>query len=179
MNNIMLDIETVSSNCTSAVIQISMVKFDWKTGSTGVAMKMNLNLDEQLQRGLNVNADTIAWWTKTNPEMFNKILTNYPVSVEQALNAIQEFVSFDDYVWCHATFDAPIIANLFKVYGKKIPWKYTKVRDIRTLVDLAGLDLSQYDWNKEKTHDSMDDCVFQIKYCCDAYRKLKEQSVEN
>lgn len=179
MSNIMLDIETVSSECTSAVIQISMVKFNWDSEKINEAMEMNLELDEQIQKGLHISSSTLSWWSKTNPELFNKILTTYPVRVAQALNAIIEFVSPDDYVWCHATFDIPILTNLFRVYNKKVPWKYARVRDIRTLVDLSGLDLGQYDWNKEKTHDSMDDCVFQIKYCKDAWNKLKGVKSEN
>ena len=173
MSNIMLDIETLSNTVNSAVIQVSLVKFDWdKDCQNPEKLQLNLHVDEQIKKGLDINSDTLAWWLDTNPELLKTIL-KHNGSVEFALTEIQNFITLDDCIWCHATFDVPILANLFNKFNKRLPWKYIRVRDIRTLIDLAELDLSQYDWKNEKTHDSLDDCMFQIKYCKDAMKKLK------
>lgn len=49
--------------------------------------------------------------------------------------------------------------------------RHKDARDIRTLVNLSGIDLKTYDWNK-KTHNALDDCKFQVTYCVDAMKKL-------
>lgn len=172
MNNIMLDIETVANTNNTAVIQVAMIRFDW-TGKLGNSLVIRLNLDEQLRKGLDVNSSTLAWWANTNPQLFKSLLTENVESVSQALSKICQFITFNDYIWCHATFDIPILNNLLHKFGFKTPWAYKKCRDIRTLTELAELDLTQYNWDKEKTHDALDDCRFQIKYCCDAYNKIK------
>jgi len=172
-NNIMLDIETVANTNNAAVIQVAMVRFDWHTGEIDDHLVVKLNLDEQLKKGLDVNSSTLAWWSETNPQLFKSLLTENVEPVSQALSKICQFIYFDDYIWCHATFDIPILNNLLHKFGFKTPWAYKKCRDIRTLTELAELDLTQYNWDKEKTHDALDDCKFQIKYCRDAYRKIK------
>lgn len=172
MNNIMLDIETTANSNTAAVIQIAMIRFDWN-GNIGDSLVLRLNLDEQLKVGLDANSSTLAWWANTNPQLFNSLLTENVESVKTALSKFCKFVTFEDHIWCHASFDLPIVNNLLHKFGFKTPWSYMKHRDIRTLVDLSGINLADYNWAKEKTHDALDDCRFQIKYCCDAYNKIK------
>lgn len=174
MNNIMLDIETVANTNNTAVIQVAMIHFDW-TGKLGESLVVRLNLDEQLRKGLDANSSTLAWWADTNPQLFRSLLTENVESVSQALSKVCQFINFNDYIWCHATFDIPILNNVLCKFGFKTPWAYKKCRDIRTLTELANLDLTQYNWAAEKTHDALDDCRFQVKYCCDAYNKLKSR----
>ena len=173
MNNIMLDIETVANTNNTAVIQVAMIRFDW-TGKLGESLVVRLNLDEQLKKGLDANSSTLAWWADTNPKLFRSLLTENVESVSQALTKICQFINFNDYIWCHATFDIPILNNVLHKFGFKTPWAYKKCRDIRTLTELADLDLTQYNWDAEKTHDALDDCRFQVKYCCDAYNKMRK-----
>ena len=172
MNNIMLDIETLGTGVDSIIIQVAMVKFDWE-GNIGKSLTIHFDSYEEYQLGLTKTKETIDWWNKTNPSLFKVLLTENLVSVKQGLNKISKFVGAKDYIWCHATFDAPILANLYTKADIKIPWGFKKVKDIRTLVDLAQLDLSNYNWDAEKTHDALDDCRFQIKYCCDAFTRIR------
>lgn len=172
MNNIMIDIETVSTKMNSAVIQVAMLRFDWE-GNISDEITLELALDEQIHKGLDINSGTLSWWLDTNPDHLKHLLNNGQ-NVDSILNIIKKYITFEDYLWCHATFDIPVLNNLFSTYNCKIPWAFKKVRDIRTLVDLANLDLTQYNWDQEKTHDALDDCRFQVKYCCDAYRMLNK-----
>ena len=171
MNNIMLDIETLGTGVDSVVIQVAMIKFD-RDGTLGESLSVRLNRDEQLKLGLSYTQSTLDWWNKTNPELLKTLLTENVSSLNEGLTKISNFVSRTDYLWCHATFDAPILSNLFEAAGMKAPWGYKNVRDIRTLVDLTQLNLSDYNWVAEKTHDALDDCRFQIKYCCDAFKRI-------
>ena len=114
----------------------------------------------------------------TNKELYESITTKNVLSVNTALDIVDAFVTRDDYIWCHATFDMPILDNLYFLAGRNKPWDYKKIRDIRTIVELSGIKLYSYNWAQEKTHDSLDDCMFQIKYTTDAMRIVKAGHTE-
>lgn len=170
MNNVMLDIETMGTACDSVIVQVSMIRFD-KDGNMGETLSVKINTEEQLALGAKKYQDTIDWWQKTNPTLFESLTTGDDIlSVKEALNKISAFVFRSDKVWSHAYFDAPLLGNLYQLAGIQTPWNYKSIRDIRTITDVANLDLTKYDWAKEKTHDALDDCRFQIKYCTDAMK---------
>lgn len=180
----MLDIETMGNTTNSIILQVAMVKFNRYTGEIIDKMQVRISGKEQEDLGLIYTDSTIEWWNKTNPEKFNKLLTEDVSSVEEALDMISSFIYVDpihkghdkennsDRIWCHATFDIPILGFLYQVAGRPTPWSYVTVRDIRTLVDLSEIDLTQYNWDTEKTHNAFDDCLFQIKYCVDAINMI-------
>ena len=171
MAQIMMDIETLGTNFNCVVIQVSMVKFDWNKNILG-RLTLNLSMEEQLMKGRTIDQDTIDWWKKQNKEIFESCIKDQ-IKPYQALNRICAFVEKDDIIWSHATFDAPIMNSLFKDFDLRTPWKYTNARDIRTLIDMSEVNLNDYNWEK-KTHNSMDDCEFQIDYCCDARNSIKK-----
>lgn len=173
MNNIMLDIETLGNTVNSAIVQISMVKFD-ECGNIGESININVDTNEQLGLGAETTQSTLDWWNKTNPLLLQELKTTNLCTVLDAIKIINKFISFNDKIWCHATFDLPILGNMYRLAKKTPPWRYKFNRDIRTLIDLSDLDLAQYNWDKEKTHNAYDDCLFQIKYVCDAIKKLKQ-----
>ena len=183
MNKIMLDVETTGNIANTAIIQLSMVRFD-EDGNAGDSLHINIDAEEQYKLGAQYTQSTLDWWQQTNPQLFESITTTNVHSVNEALDIIDAFVTPYDYIWCHATFDMPILDNLYHLAGRRRPYKYTNVRDIRTIVELSKINLSSYNWAKEKTHDSLDDCMFQIKYTTDAMKQLrnagggKEQDLE-
>lgn len=171
MNNIMLDIETLGTASNSIVLQVAMVRFD-KEGNIGDSLSINLNTEEQFKKGLIKEDSTIEWWNTTNKVLFKKLLTENVISVEEGLNKINNFINKTDYIWAHASFDIPILDSLFRAFSMKPNWYYMNHRDLRTLVSLSGLYLKNYNWKSEKTHDALDDCKFQIKYCTDGLKKI-------
>lgn len=173
MNNIMLDIETLGTSCNSAVIQVSMVRFN-EAGEMGETLSIKIDANEQIQMGAESSEETITWWKNTNTALFESLTTGDDVlSVKDALNKITAFVYASDKIWSHSYFDATILSNLYRLAKIQVPWDYKKIRDIRTLTDLSNIDLSKFDWQKEKTHDSLDDCRFQIKYCSYALQLIR------
>ena len=64
--------------------------------------------------------------------------------------------------------------------GIKPVVKYTQVRDLRTIVDLANIDIRKYKLDGIH-HNAIDDCLFQIKYLVDAIKILspKEPYISN
>lgn len=176
-NKIMLDLETTGNIANTAIIQLSMVRFE-EDGSVGDSIHINIDQNEQYKLGAKYTQSTLDWWQKTNKELYESITTKNVLSVNTALDIVDAFVTRDDYIWCHATFDMPILDNLYFLAGRNKPWDYKKIRDIRTIVELSGIKLYSYNWAQEKTHDSLDDCMFQIKYTTDAMRIVKAGHTE-
>ena len=176
MIDLMIDIETLGNTPNAVCIQIAAVFFDRHTKELGAEFSIKIDPKSCEDSGFVVDESTLKWWATQDQEIF-KDLTTGGVPAKDALESFLSFLrtnhpyTKDIIVWSHATFDFVIVQNYLKALTKGyLP--YQGARDIRTLVDLAKLDLNSYDWSK-KTHNALDDCKFQIDYCCDAINKLK------
>lgn len=174
-NDIMIDIETFGQGYNAVVVQVAMSYFNRETGEIGDSTIINIDANDSLKYGFEMDKDTLDWWATQPKEVFDSLSVN-AIPVEEALANIKKFIKFGALIWCHSTFDAPILGNMYRrVYGanKSVPWGYKNVRDIRTLCDLSKINLELYDWEKEKTHNAGDDVRFQIKYVTDACNMIK------
>jgi len=72
------------------------------------------------------------------------------------------------------------IKNWFKYWYKdaynaieiKMPWDFRKERCVRTLVSFLP-EIKNMTKNNGVAHDALADCHFQIKYCSETYRTIK------
>jgi len=147
-----------------------------------------------------MNVDTIEWWLAQSKEAQKSILKKPRQSIQGVLTDLSTFIknnwaiihngketfkngkgsyttidglfeSKDIKLWCHATFDEPVLSNAYNKAGVIEPWHFRGVRDLRTIVDLANYDV----YGNENTgivHDALDDCKFQIKYTVECIKKL-------
>lgn len=177
MKNLMIDIETMSNTSNAVMIQLAGVYFDPVTGETeGEFWEdfcKSISIDSCIAAGFETNESTVKWWSQQNQDTLKSIIE----SGEDAQEVMMQFSDFiepnrkDLKVWSHATFDFVIVQNYLLRFGLE-PMPYRGARDIRTLVDLSGIDLQKYDRSKY-THNALDDCKFQIKYCVDAMNLIK------
>lgn len=170
MTHVMIDIETMGLGHNAAMIQLAGVYFDPLTGETGEEFCQNLSLENCLEWGFEVTASTEQWWREQNQDVLNEILSNAK-PVRDVINQFTSFIRDAQKIWSHAIFDFVIVQNYLKKFNLK-PMPHKGAMDIRTLVYLSGIDLDSYDWSA-KTHNALDDCKFQIRYCSDAMRMLK------
>ena len=63
------------------------------------------------------------------------------------------------------------LENAYSKVGNQIPWKFWNERDVRTLVSFAPNVKSEFVF-KGVAHNAIDDCKFQIGYCCKIWNKL-------
>lgn len=175
MKDLMIDIETMGNTHDAVMIQLAGVYFDRKTGETGQEFCKSLSVSSCEDFGFKKNIDTEKWWAEQNQDVLKDITSK----AENSLDVINSFVDFlgndvkDVIVWSHATFDFVIVQNYLKTMTKSY-MNYKGARDIRTLIDLSGIDLDKYDWSN-KTHNALDDCKFQIKYCVDAMNMIAKK----
>ena len=183
MNDLMLDLETMGNDSDSVIVQIAMVMFDRQTGEIDKdTFLTNISIDSCLNKGMKVTGSTIEFWLKQTGRDF---LDN-TVSINTAIEAVKTYYQRKSmfgknniYLWSHATFDAVILSSAFKMCGVKSPFPYKNFRDIRTLTDLAQLDLKKTFTDKsgpQKDHNALHDCIFQISYCVSCFQRLDNKN---
>ncbi len=170
MKDLMLDIETLGTGNNAAITQIGACYFDPLTGEIGEkTLSVNIDLGESLARGFEVDAQSLKFWFE-QPSA-NRTFLKEPVSIDCAMSLFRAYSYGSERVWSHAIFDFVLLTNLYARMGKKMPFKFSQCRDIRTLMHLAELEKE----NSERigAHDALSDCIFQVGYCSKAYKKLK------
>lgn len=159
--HVMLDIETLGTRPGCVVMSAAMVRF-----SDLASASVNLSIPEQQASGLEVNPETHAWWGTQDPAAW-KATTENPQPLLGALGYIARWLSWasaagDLAVWCHgATFDAPILGELFRRTNIATPWQFWNVRCTRTLYDLAGVDPKAF--KTGTLHIALDDALAQTQ----------------
>lgn len=172
---IMLDLETLSTDSNAVVVSISAIEFDRYTGEMLNAFERRLNIQQQIEANAVMDSSTVMWWLEQSKEAQNE-LTRLPE--HEVIGVLREFTLFckrnnATAIWGNgATFDNVILRNLYHKFNLELPLGFWTDRDVRTLVDLAGIDTRSYEFDGVR-HRGIDDCKHQIKYCVDAFNKLK------
>jgi len=138
-NHVMIDIETLGLEPQSIILSIGAVAFgmDRQPGMPMQEFYVELSVNHQGPRI--VNLDTVKWWMEqsTKPPLSGDITLHF------ALNELNEFVrnqTIGDrtpYVWANGTdFDISILYDAYRSHGIPPAWKYSDVRDYRTVSKL-------------------------------------------
>lgn len=94
------------------------------------------------------------------------------IDIVDAMTQLNTFLSKAKRIWSHATFDFVVLMDTLQQLNIKPNMSYKSAMDIRTLVDLSGITMS--DIPREGVHhDALDDCKHQVKYCVAAINAIK------
>jgi len=168
MKDVMIDIETLGTRSTSMIVQIGACYFDRKTGKIGP--KFRQNISSGFDDRFTIDASTISWWLSQSDEARASIAKDGK-DLTTILTNLRDWLGEAKFVWSHATFDIPILLNAFEKCDLHFPIHYTKMRDIRTLMDIANIDTKSL--KREGTHhDALADCEYQVAYCTKALDSL-------
>ena len=163
-NDVMLDLETLGTDC---IVQIGACYFQWN-GTVGKSLLLNINLKDSLEHG-RVDSKQLKWWI----EKSNLISwLDYTTNLNEALNTLTKFLGEkgkETRVWSHF-YDIMVLENVCKSLKRKMPFLYGYWREINTLMDLSGIDRKK---GKDKTHNALDDCVYQVDYCTEALKEIE------
>lgn len=175
MKHLMIDLETLGHTTTSAILSIGAVEFDLNSGETGREFYQIVDLQSCLDLGLTINASTFYWWMKESDSARNEICKQ-GLPIYRMLLDLTDFIKELDpnvCVWGNsASFDLSILENAYIASDNKIPWGFRNERDVRTLVSFAPEIKNNCKFNGV-THNPIDDCKHQIKYCSAIWNKLK------
>jgi hypothetical protein len=162
--HIMVDIETLGTRPGAIVLSAAFVRF-----SDEAHMTLNLSIPDQEALGLETDPQTAAWWRDQeakHPGAWAAATSN-PMPLASALPYIAQWLGWargsdDLQVWCHgATFDAPLLGEIYRRANVKCPWGFYDVRDTRTLYDLALI--RKEDYAVPPPHVALNDAIGQTR----------------
>jgi exodeoxyribonuclease VIII len=175
----MLDLETLDNKVGAVITQIGAASFDRLTGKVGRTYSANIDAASGQKKGMTISADTIMWWLLQSKEAQGSLSIPQPRPITEVLKEFKGWAAecrkelTDKLIfWCHASFDFPILMEAFRICEIEPFWGYRDYRDIRTVVDLADINLKNYKMEEGKAHSALNDVINQIKYTSEAVRKL-------
>jgi 3' exoribonuclease, RNase T-like len=161
MTHIMLDIESLCTRPGCVVLAAAFVRFSDEASTT-----LNLSIPEQQALGLEIDPQTQAWWTQQPAESWAAATSN-AVPLRAALDHFSSWINWaspgeDALIWCHgATFDAPILGEVYRRAELEPPWKFWNIQCTRTLYNLAGVDQRAY--SVPPPHVALNDALGQTR----------------
>lgn len=163
MQDIMLDLETMGTNASAAVISVGAVFFDKEETGDGIYFVLDRN--DQLYRGRTIDVSTMGWWEKQDigaRAVFDAPKTPVPFALETISDWMKS--KGDKFnVWGNGSdFDNAILGDLFQTYEFEVPWSYSRNRCYRTLKNIAlpfgSHDLPEFEGVR---HNALDDAIYQ------------------
>lgn len=158
--HVMIDLETLSTRPTAAIVSIGACKFsDTKIVSE---FYVNVSAKSSKENGLHVSKETVDWWLKQSDSARNALLIN-PQPLDVALKMFLEWYGSKSLkTWSNgADFDLPIMANALLQCSMEVPWKYWDGMCVRTIQTLTN---SKVPRQEGTHHNALDDAVNQAKY---------------
>jgi len=168
----MIDLETMGRASGCAIVALGAVVFDPHVGLLGGDFYETIDLQSCVDLGLEIDVSTIEWWFKQSEFARNALFTNR----KPILDTLGRFYTWMDdhsaeYVWGHgATFDISILEAAYLKAKRNVPWKYSNVRDTRTLFDIARVEMKR---DIGTQHHALADARAQVECVLEAYKKLK------
>lgn len=158
-DHFMIDIETYDTSPSAVILSI---------GAENIlgASTFYCEVDPNTQYERTVSQDTKNWWAQQgNPPIHGCVqLVNVLADFSNWLKAL----SGEPVIWCKGTdFDVAILAHAYRQYNIPTPWKYSNVRDCRTVYKLAG-----HHPIRTATHNALEDAEDQTDSLILALTKL-------
>lgn len=169
MTNFMLDLETMDTAPTAAIVSIGAVAFDISNQTLGREIYIIVDLQSSAQLGGTISPDTVQWWLRQSDQAREIFSGRAPaISLPTALQTLAMWMETiePDYtrraVWGNGSdFDNTILRSAYQRAGQKPPWPYYGNRCFRTIKALAApLELPR----EGVRHNSLDDARYQAIY---------------
>lgn len=136
--NIMIDLETMDTKPTAAIIAIGAVSFF--DDMLGAEYYQQINLESAMSFGRTLSADTVIWWLKQSEEARSKFFDNdVAPTLQDILLHFSEWLHLtcpfrERKVWGNgASFDNVILRDSYEAYGIVTPWPWWNDRCYRTV----------------------------------------------
>jgi len=180
MNDIMIDLETLSTRHDAAIVSIGACYFDIQTGEIGNTFYQTIAMQDSQYFG-HISADTVRWWLTQNDEARSAISQpNNQLEINDALSEFDKFRLGGSKLWSNgSSFDLVILRNAYaRCLWNKTPWEYWEERDTRTIVDLAermtGIKSTKSMPFTGAKHNALNDAIFQAQYVSKAFQLLSQ-----
>lgn len=170
MTHVMIDLETMGTSPTAAIVSIGAVCFDPVAGTVDEddTFYRRVDLQNAVRHGGTMDASTVLWWLG-QPEDARMEIVQGGMLLPGALRDLTSWytVHRPEAVWSHGKeFDLTILEGAMQRLGVICPWTRGEKMDTRTVFALAGI------WYKGTQHHALKDVIGQTVAVCIAYEKL-------
>ncbi|MCM8532482.1 MAG: 3'-5' exoribonuclease [Lentisphaeraceae bacterium] len=162
----MIDIETLSIENNAVIASIGVVLFDPFNESPrfNKSQYHELSWSSQILEKRHIDPETIDWW--------NKQPLDIPIGKddpEDVIDMLNDFVEDAEFIWFRGPqFDEVKLQSLAKDFDRSLNWKYSKVRDCRTLDIFGKRELTE----ETKAHHALHDAIAQARDVCFIYHNF-------
>lgn len=159
--NVMLDLETMSTESNAAICSIGAVKFSLEEGVMDT-FYCTVDAADCKAHGLDISVSTVQWWSRQPKEVLAQLRKdNMPL--HDALTAFSKWYGHTPYpTWgCGAGFDNVIMENAYKAVGMKRPWTPWLDRCYRTMKEVVKISEKE---RKGTYHNALDDALHQTHH---------------
>lgn len=163
MENVMTDLETMSTDSYGAIAAIGAVDFCPIKGIKREFYEI-VDLQSCIDKRLIVDGSTIRWWMKQSDEARSSLTDTKPISLQEALDRFSKFLVKDKnyQIWGNGSdFDNVILSNAYKRLKMEVPWPFWMNRCFRTIK--SSYPKIEID-NIGTHHDALDDATWQAEY---------------
>lgn len=201
--NIGVDLETLSTLPTAAIISIAAKEFSLDANDQEeehwAQFKVNINATSCALNGYHIEEETCRWWSEREQDAKESVLNGVVKTIHDGLKVFRDWVldtkshhkADEVLIWMQGTdFDGSILRYAlrkeFADQGRKaVPWGHTALRDARTYI-LEGVRLLHGDLDDPysaipkpehpfTTHSAMGDVDQMIWNVQHVYQSLKER----
>ncbi len=165
MTHVMLDLETLGTKPGCVILSIGACVFYPTTGpdeeKTFYAV---LNRDDQLDKDMFVDPNTLRWWKKQNSKAWEQATARAQPTEGELKRFLKWWYSHKGkFLWSQGSnFDGPLLEALFHAFGAKEPWRFHETRDTRTVYQMCHVKSS--DIKRDGTyHNALDDAMHQAR----------------
>jgi len=159
--NVMIDLETMSTESNAAIASIGAVKFSSDAGTLDT-FYCTVDVADCKLHGLHISGDTVKWWGRQPKEVL-EMLRKDNLSLTTALTQFSHWYGSTQYpTWgCGSDFDNVIMENAYKAAGMVRPWSAWKNRCYRTIREVIKLPEAE---RKGTYHNALDDALHQTHH---------------
>lgn len=198
--NIALDIETLSTRPTAAIISIAAKAFSFTSDAaiTKADFYQLVDATSCAMYGMHFDSQTVDWWSRRDKVIRSPYLQSAANCIDDVLLHLEKWIdavramSPDNtiHVWMQGTdFDAAILRNAYcVVFGddSKMPWRHFELRDSRTFVNavIGALKpelINPYDaipnnpsWAPHDVMSDVDNLIWNVKHVFQMINQHKE-----
>lgn len=180
MRDVMIDLETMGSGPSSAIVALGAVCFDPLTGEIGKTFYCAIDLRDAADNGGVMDPDTVIWWLKQSDEARAAITSNDTVFTRTMLD------QFTNFLYSHTTgpkavriwgngsdFDNVILKSTYDRLKVPAPWSFWNNRCYRTLKGL----FPQVKLERSGTHhNALDDAMTQAVHAIEIFKVMRGES---
>lgn len=163
MNNVMIDLETMDTASTAAIVSIGAVKFD-KDGISDEFYSI-IDLADCVQHGLTMSPSTVQWWI-SQPNKSDTFDGNKSKLLSSALLKFGGWIPDNARVWGNGSdFDNAILRNAYNACSLSVPWKYYNNCCYRTFKNLFPTPIDRVGTHHNALDDARSQALHLIKIC--------------